>query len=708
VSPQGSLLIVDRHKSTRDALARRFKKRGYDVSVAPTGGDALALAASLTPDLVLLDHSITDIPASEVLTQLRRTRTRIEMPVILVTTDSRGSEVVDAFRLGANDYVTKPIDFPIALARIHTHLSHKRSVEALRESEERYALAVQGANDGVWDWNLVTDRVYWSPRWKAMLGYADDEIAATPEEWFSRVHDEDLTRVRSALTAHLDELTGHCESEHRILHRDGSYRWVLCRGAAIRDQNGKPTRLAGSLTDITDAKVGDPLTGLPNRVLFVDLLERAIKRTRRRPDYVFALLILGLDRFKSVADSLGLMSADRLLISVARRLQTCLRPTDMVARAEQSFTLARLAGDEFTILLDDIADASDAIRVAERLRAALETPFEVDGQQVYTSAGVGIAVSATGYEKADEILRDASIALHRAKADGSPRCEVFDVAMRQRAITRLQIETDLRFALEHRLFEVHYQPIVALQSGAIAGLESLVRWRHPSRGLVNPTEFISVAEDTGMILQIGRLMLAASCRQMVQWRRMFGTRAPRVVCVNVSSRQFADAHLARHIERILVETGLPASCLKLEITESAFLGDIQAARTTLGEVQSMGIEWSLDDFGTGYSSLSYLHRLQVETVKVDRSFVSRMGVEAGGAEMVRAIVALAHNLGMNVVAEGVETADQLAQVRALGCEFAQGFYFSRPVDADGAEQLISTQPWAVSQPALPTASAVGA
>jgi EAL domain-containing protein (putative c-di-GMP-specific phosphodiesterase class I) len=311
---------------------------------------------------------------------------------------------------------------------------------------------------------------------------------------------------------------------------------------------------------------------------------------------------------------------------------------------------------------------------------------------VFTSASAGIAVSAAWYERPEEILRDAAIALQRAKA-GTSRCEIFDAGMRNRADARLQMETDLRQAIEDRALEVHYQPIVAIGTGRIVAFEALARWRHPQRGLVSPVDFIPVAEDTGMILPLGRLMLAESCRQMAAWCRRFGTDAPGVVCVNVSSRQFADEDLAGQIAAILRETRLEPSRLKLEITESAFLGDILAAQVTLSRVQSMGIEWSLDDFGTGYSSLSYLHRLKVDTVKVDRSFVSRIGGDDNGSEMVRAIVSLAHSLGMDVVAEGVETAGQLEQLRSLGCEHAQGFFFSKAVDAAAAGQLIASQPW---------------
>jgi diguanylate cyclase (GGDEF)-like protein/PAS domain S-box-containing protein len=674
-------------------LSHRLRQHGYLVTVAADGPEALAFLDAGACDLVLLDADMPGLSGLDVLSRLRAERSDIELPIIVMTARPHGE--IEALRLGANDYVTKPIDLSVALARVATHVSRKRAIDGLRTSEERYALTIRGANDGLWDWNLATNEVQWSPRWKAMLGYEPSEIGVSPDEWLDRVHPEDAGHVRDTLTAHMRDGSDHYESEHRLLHRGGTFRWVLCRGAAVRNQDGLVARLAGSFSDVTDVKLADPLTGLPNRMLFLELLERAIKRVeRRRTTSTFALLVLGLDRFTVVNDSLGPLTADRLLVAVSHRLQSCLRATDVVAHDDASFTLARLGGDEFNVLLDDINDASDAIRIAERLRLALQEPFEVDGHHVFTSASVGIAIGTTGYERPDEVLRDAGIALHRVQRDGSAAaCEIFDPAMRTRAVSRLQVETDLRRAIEGQAFEPHYQPIVSLKTGRIVGFEALVRWRHPARGLIVPGEFIGIAEATGLIGDIGRLTLAESCRQMVQWQRRFGESAPGVICVNVSSRQFADANLMTEIERILQETGLPASSLKLEITESAFIHDIPAAQATLHRAQAIGIEWSLDDFGTGYSSLSHLHRLKVDTIKVDRSFVSRIGDDALGLEMVQAIVTLAHSLGMDVVAEGVETVEQSTKLFSLGCEYAQGYYFSKPVDTVEANRLIDAQPW---------------
>jgi diguanylate cyclase (GGDEF)-like protein/PAS domain S-box-containing protein len=683
--------VVDDNEPNRDVLSRHLRRQGYLVTVAAGGEEALTLIADGSYDLVLLDVEMPGMSGLEVLTRLRAAHSDSELPVIMVTARTQGPDIVEAFRLGANDYVTKPVDVPVALARIATHVSRKWAVEDLRVSEERYALAARGANDGLWDWNLSTDEVYWSPRWKAMLGYEESEIGVSPNEWFDRVHPDDLTLVSQALVAHLDDQKSLFEVEHRVLDRRGAFRWVLCRAAVVRSSAGVATRLAGSFSDVTDAKLADPLTGLPNRLLFLDLLERAIKRADRK-NSAFALLALGLDRFTMVHDSLGPAAADRLLVAVAQRLQSSLRPTDAVTREASTFTLARLGGDEFNVLVDDIAEAGDAVSIAERLRRALLEPFDIDGSEVFTSASVGIAVSTTGYTRPDEVLRDASAALHRAKAGGMA-CEIFDPAMRDRAVLRLQLESDLRRAVDERALEMHYQPILSLRSGRIAAFEALVRWRHPARGFVNPAEFIGIAETTGLIHQIGRLTLTESCRQMARWKQQFGNSAPRVMCVNMSSRQFVGADLIGEIEAILEETGLAPSSLKLEITESAFINDIPAAQATLERAQSLGIEWSLDDFGTGYSSLSHLHRLQVDTVKVDRSFVSRLEDDVRGFEMVQAIVTLAHNLGMDVVAEGVETSAQAEQLLAIGCEYAQGFHFSKAVEAAEAACFIAAQPW---------------
>jgi diguanylate cyclase (GGDEF)-like protein/PAS domain S-box-containing protein len=687
-----SLLIVDDNEMNRDLLSRRLERKGYAVSVAENGHKTLEWIGQHDFDLVLLDIEMPGTSGLEVLKTLRQTYSPNQLPVIMVTAKVQSQDIVEALSLGANDYVTKPIDFPVALARIKTQLSHKGLVEALRESEERYALAARGANDGLWDWNLKSNEVYFSARWKSMLGYDEEEIGSSPEEWFKRVHPDDLQRVKEVVASHLEGRTTHCENEHRMLHQNGTYHWMLNRGLAVRDAQGKATRLAGSQTDITQGKVADALTGLPNRLLFMDRLERAVKNAGRTKDYLFAVFFLDLDRFKVINDSLGHVMGDQLLVATARRLESCLRSTDAVARLGEGHTVARLGGDEFTILLDHIKHIADATRVADRLQKELALPFNLNGQEVFTSVSIGIAVSATGYARPDELLRDADTAMYRAKALGKARYELFDPAMRDVAVASLQLETDLRKAIERQEFQNFYQPIVSLATGSIVGFEALVRWQHPERGLVLPADFILAAEESGMIVSIGLWVLREACRQMRAWQAQFPIAAPWIISVNLSTRQFKQPDLVQKIQDILRETGLESDRLKLEITESLIMDSVDSATAMLSQLKALGIQLSMDDFGTGYSSLSYLHQFPMDTLKIDRSFVSRMGTNGQGTDIAHTIVILAHQLGLDVVAEGVETAEQLDQLRSLGCEYAQGYYFSHPVSSDKAEALIEAGP----------------
>ena len=456
------LLIVDDNEMNRDMLARRLARKGYVIGLADSARDLLPRVKEDGIDLLLLDIEMPEVSGLDALQSLRESYSPTDLPIIMVTAKNQSDDIVKALEMGANDYLTKPIDFPVALARISTQLSHKNAQEALRESEERYALAARGANDGLWDWNLLTGAVYFSPRWKAMLGFQENEIEDRLEEWLDRIHDADRDRVKQEIDAHQKGLTPHFESEHRLLHKDGGFRWMLSRGLAVHDATGKTLRMAGSQTDITERKVSDPLTGLPNRLLFIDRLGRLIRHSKRHKDHLFAVLFLDLDGFKMINDSLGHLIGDQLLVGVAARLEKCLRSSDTVARLGETFTVARLGGDEFTILLDDIKEPADANRAAERLMKALAPPFVLAGKEIFTSISIGIAMSNTAYEEPEDLLRDADTAMYRAKSLGKARFEVFDADMRASVMARLQLETDMRRALERHEFRNVYQPIVAL------------------------------------------------------------------------------------------------------------------------------------------------------------------------------------------------------------------------------------------------------
>jgi diguanylate cyclase (GGDEF)-like protein/PAS domain S-box-containing protein len=578
--------------------------------------------------------------------------------------------------------------------------------DALRKSEERFRLISRATNDIIWDWDLLNDKVWRNEGFEARLGYSPDQIETDGAPWSSYLHPEDKEPIVSAIRASLANGEHFWSGEYRFRRADGSYAYIFDRGYVIRNEAGQPVRMVGAMMDISERKAfegqlqhqafHDSLTNLPNRALFMDRLGHALTRTRRDGSSV-AILFLDLDNFKIINDSLGHKAGDRLLITVGQRLRSCVRPAD---------TVARLGGDEFTVLLEDVADLQAAIAVAERIADHLRVPLvlaersELDTsnlaeREVFITASIGIAMQSSLHQHPEDLLRNADVAMYDAKAKGKACYATFERNMADRVKHHLQLETDLRRALDRDEFKLYYQPIVNLEDGTVAEVEALIRWEHPQRGLVLPLEFIPAAEETGLIVPIGRWVLEEACRQALEWQRQYPAglgEQPLKVSVNLSARQFRHPQLIDEITRIVSESGLDARCLKLEITESVGIENTQATSAKLWELKDLGLNLALDDFGTGYSALGYLKNYPFDTLKLDRTFVNGLGHDAEDTAIIHAAIAFAKALNLSVTAEGIETEGQLAELRKLGCDQGQGYYFAKPMPSSAAGAFLASAP----------------
>jgi len=563
----------------------------------------------------------------------------------------------------------------------------ERHIDALRESEQRF----RSAFDHAAGMGLVAPDGRWVQVNKSlcdMLGFSEAELLLGT---FQRLtHPDDLNLILDQLKKLREGAISSLQLEQRYFHKTGQVRWVLLSVATIKDTQNPSANLIFQMQDISDRKQAekklvhdafhDALTGLPNRMFFMDQLKQSVQRVKRTQQLPFAVLFLDFDKFKIINDSLGHMVGDQLLIAIANRLRAGVRPGD---------TVARLGGDEFTILLDSLKSPDDAIDMARRLLSNLSEHFKVPDREVFITASIGVALSTNGYEHAEDVLRDADTAMYQAKSLGRARYEVFDKGMHAKATDLMQIETDLWRALERDELTLDYQPIVSLQTGRIAGFEALLRWLHPSRGMVSPLEFISVAEETGLIIPMGQWVLNQACRQTREWQKRYPQKPPLQISVNLSPKQFMQRDLIDQISLALDGGGLSPASLKVEITEGMVMQNVESTMQMLGQLQALGVAISLDDFGTGYSSLSYLHRFPISTLKIDQSFVSSMSNNQESLEIVRTILGLARNLKMEVIAEGVETLEQAVELRAMNCEYGQGYYFSKALNANSAVRFLS-------------------
>jgi len=609
-------------------------------------------------------------------------------------------------KLAARGLVGAVLLFDIYTLYLQFQISRMR--RKMSERDELFRLVSENAGDMIALVDMDGSRLYNSPAYQKILGYTAEELSTTSS--FEQIHPDDRHRVLEA--AEPAPRTGESRTmEYRIRHKDGSWRVLESSASTILDGNGKAGKMVVVNRDVTARKHAeeklahqsfhDALTGLPNRSLFLDRVQRVFSHSLRHPEYKFAVLCVDGDDFRKFNDNFGYAAGDEVLGALASRLAGSLGQHQAVARlalmAQGDDTLARLGGDEFAVLLDDIQAPSDAIRVANRIQDALAAPFSLGGQEVFSSVSIGIALSSTTRHRAEDLLRDAEIAMYRAKAGGKGRCEVFDEEMQANAVERLRLERELRAGIARGELLVHYQPIVQLENGHITGFEGLARWHHPERGVLLPGEFIELAEETGLIVPLNRWLLREICQQARVWQARYPSDPPLTVTANITSKELAQKDLVSNIRLTLQQTAMNPRHVQLEIRETVAMTDAESSAQILARLKSFGVRLSIDDFGTGYSSLSRLQGLPLDTLKIDRSFIADMHADSDKRAIVRVIVMLGQQLGMKVVAEGTETAEQVKYLKDLGCDYAQGYFFSPAVEARAFEELLAAGQMVVPQ-----------
>ena len=695
------VLIVDDEDSHVDILSRRLSRCGYEVISASDGEQALRMLEESRVDLVLLDQMMPGMTGTEVLRKIRTTRSAQQLPVMMVTAVSDSSAIALALDLGANDYVTKPLDFQIALARIRTQLAMGREEDKVRKNEERHVLASRGSGEGLWDWDLTSNSVFCTSELHSLVGLAARESAYSPRRCLARVHPSDRRAFALAFAPSVesirsedgstDDPVDESASQFRLRHETGRYRWYSLRGVTLRNAAGAPVRRVGSITDVTARLTIDTLTGLANKRVLEEEIEAALLRRARVPSGGFCVFLFDIDHFKHLKPSLTQGGCQLLLIRFAERVQKVLLEfgnSEWTSPASPPL-FARLAEEEFAILIDPLSDIAQAERLADHLTRRMGPAFLIEEREIFCSISLGVVVGVSDYKSAEDVLRDANTAMSAAELRGAGRWVLFEASMRQLRDQRIQTDIDLRTAVKRQEFEVFYQSRVHLDTGAICGFEALVRWNHPTRGLVSPLEFIPIAEESGVIHEIGLWVLEKACEQTQCWREQFHLAEGFEVSVNLSPQQCKEPGLVNSVTEILRRTGLPPSSLNLELTESLLMEDIDQAKAVLNELKRLGIGLKIDDFGTGYSCLKYLCQFPFDSLKIDRSFTKELDQDSVEIEeIVRTIVQMAANLKMEVVAEGVENAAHVSRLRELGCKYGQGFLFSRPVNAATAERML--------------------
>lgn len=723
---KAKILVVDDKPENLHLLADALGNQGYEVKGVVNGKMALMVAKTVIPDLILLDVVMPDLDGYQVCQRLKADEVTQNIPIIFLSASNNSVDRVKALSAGGVDYINKPFQIDEVLLRIrnqlqlqtaqkkilkfNTELEHciqrrtaqleranqelqhevkERSqvTKLLRESEEKLESILNSLEEVVWSADVTTSKlIFLNPAAQKVYGRPVSELLANPNLRLESIHPEDRERVASSLTSHTNQSN---DLEYRIVQPSGEVRWVWERSRLIYSSIGVASRRDGIISDVTERKKieaelsyeakHDSLTNLPNRAAFIERIEQALKQSQQDAEYLFAVLFIDLDRFKIVNDSLGHQVGDELLIAVAQILTDCSREQDFVAR---------LGGDEFTILLNKIQTIEEAKAIASSINQQLVTPFSFQGHTVFTSASIGIVEVDFKYQDIADILRDADLAMYRAKSLGKARHEVFNPEMYAETKELLKTENDLRTAIVQNQFVLHYQPILSLNTDTLYGFEAVLRWQHPTKGLVYPEKFIPVAEETGLIVAIGEWILKEACRQMHDWQSKYKSAANLKISVNIASQQIKDPSFLVTLEQTLATTRLSALCLHLEITETSLM-DYQPETINLFEqIRARGVRLNIDNFGTGYSSLQYLKRFPINMLKIHRSFIEGMLDKRENFEIVKMIIALSQTLKISIVAEGIENLKQLKVLQTLHCELGQGELFAQPLDRESAELLI--------------------
>jgi diguanylate cyclase (GGDEF)-like protein len=677
------ILVVDQERAESRELAANLAEAGYSVDYAGTAGRALERIRESEVELILLGEELPGMAGLDLLRLLRAAWTPQQLPVIMLAGGEADVET-EALEAGANDCISPSGDGGRALARVRSQFQLRDAGQGVRERAERVFRATAVSTDVVWEWNITTDAYWFSSEWVRLTGSPAAGLLQLAD-WLAVVHPDDVAGLHGSLRL-LREDPAQLEftQEYRVVLPGGEIKWIYCRANVERDRNGRLLRVTGLQTDITRNKSIDWLTQLPNRENVLERADRMLAgQVRSTP---FALVLLDLDRFRVINESLGATVGDRVLREVAMRLERVTRTVSLNGRPADF--LARVHGDTFLLILNDLHAEDLARAVADRLQITIRRPLHIGGREIRLSASIGIVMSTgDAYERGFEMLRDGEIALHAAKTLGGARSISFRREMRAEAMDRMDLEIDLRHALERRELVLHYQPKIHIETGRLAGFEALLRWNHQRLGLVPPLRFIPIAEEAGLIIPIGAWALDTAARQFAAWRAMAPGR-PLDISVNLSVKQFFDRDLVDQVGRLVQELELPAGTFGLEVTESVLIGEMQKAADVLRRLHAAGAGLLIDDFGTGYSSLNYLASLPFDSLKIDRTFIARLEQDESCTEVVRAVISLARNLKLDVVAEGVETEGQLECLRRLECPHVQGYYYSKPVDAKLATEML--------------------